>query len=274
LTIGSIIYGYIDHNAVSAVHCSTSAEWYLQRPPPDYYVFFVFGFTLAMCALYEAKYRQVPVMLFIALAGYLVNHYSSAYFSGNSTLSSSLGALCVGFLANFYTRLGHFIENWWWRTWDIHVAPRLRRFARNRKGPRYRHDLDNTEAYPAESAAAPDPEAPIKLRAMRRAHRIGYGLSAAAMLPAILVLVPGGLAVSGSLLSGVDAADQLTRNQTISANGTIISTTTESSTDLNATAFNVLLSVVQIAISISVGLSLSVLLVYPLGKRKSGLFSL
>jgi hypothetical protein len=48
---------------------------------------------------------------------------------------------------------------------------------------------------------------------------------------------------------------------------------TSSDGDLNSTAFNVLFSVIQVAISISVGLSLSVLIVYPFGKRRSGLFS-
>ena len=43
--------------------------------------------------------------------------------------------------------------------------------------------------------------------------------------------------------------------------------------NLDSTAFNVLFSVIQVAIGISVGLFLSALIVYPLGKRRSGLFS-
>ncbi|KAH8894310.1 DUF1212-domain-containing protein [Thozetella sp. PMI_491] len=276
ITIGSIIYGYIDRNAVSNVHCSTAPEWYLHRPGPDYYVLFVFGFTLAMCAINQAKYKQFPVMLFIALAGYLVNNYSSNYFSGNSTLSSSLGALCVGVLANIYSRLGRYVENWWLDVWESHLEPRVRRLSRGWKRQHSQDDIDFTESdsQPAGPTTISDPEASVKQRITRHARKIGYGLSVAAMLPAIFVQVPGGLAVSGSLLSGIDQADQLTRNQTILPNGTVIETTFKSSTDLNATAFNVLLSVIQIAISISVGLSLSALIVYPLGKRRSGLFSL
>jgi hypothetical protein len=46
-----------------------------------------------------------------------------------------------------------------------------------------------------------------------------------------------------------------------------------SETDLNTIVFNVGYSMIQIAIGITVGLFLSALIVYPLGKRRSGLFS-
>ncbi len=249
-----------------------------QETPSNYYVLFVLGFTLATCAIYQAKYRQLPIMVFIAIAGYLVNLYSSNYFAGNSTLSSSLGALCIGVLANFYSRLGRYVENWCLDVWEMHVEPRIESLANRWKGRSRRDDIEYADAAsgPAESTTqTTDGETSTKQRIARHARKIGYGLSAAAMLPAIFVQVPGGLAVSGSLLSGIDQADLLTRNQTIMANGTVVTTTSSKSTnDLNATAFNVLLSVIQIAISISVGISLSALLVYPLGKRRSGLFSL
>ncbi|KAG9890167.1 hypothetical protein KCU78_g18862, partial [Aureobasidium melanogenum] len=94
-----------------------------------------------------------------------------------------------------------------------------------------------------------------------------------AMLPAILVQVPSGLAVNGSLLSGVQAADQ------IAGKGQNGSTTTDAATlqsggSVNSVAFNVGYSVVQIAIGITVGIFASTLIVYPFGKRRSGLFSL
>ena len=43
--------------------------------------------------------------------------------------------------------------------------------------------------------------------------------------------------------------------------------------DLNTIVFNVGFSMIQVAIGITVGLFLSALIVYPLGKRRSGLFS-
>lgn len=104
-----------------------------------------------------------------------------------------------------------------------------------------------------EAARAPD------------ARRVGYGLAAAAMLPAIFVQVPSGLASGGSLVAGITSANAITGNQTaLAASG---------ASDLSSGAFSVLGSVIQVAISISVGLSLAALLVYPFGKRRSGLFS-
>lgn len=44
-------------------------------------------------------------------------------------------------------------------------------------------------------------------------------------------------------------------------------------TELNSIVFNVGYSMIQVAIGITVGLFLSALIVYPLGKRRSGLFS-
>lgn len=43
--------------------------------------------------------------------------------------------------------------------------------------------------------------------------------------------------------------------------------------DLNTIVFNVGFSMIQVAIGITVGLFLAALIVYPFGKRRSGLFS-
>jgi uncharacterized membrane protein YjjB (DUF3815 family) len=92
------------------------------------------------------------------------------------------------------------------------------------------------------------------------------------MLPAIFVQVPSGLSVQGSLVSGLTSADQIVRNQTGNAT-TLSSAEVGSSTTINSIALDVGFSVVQIAIGITVGLFLAALIVYPLGKRRSGLFS-
>ncbi len=59
-TIGSVIYGYMDDNAVSEVHCSVGDSWYTQRPPENYYLLFVLPFTLCLCAINQAKWKQTP----------------------------------------------------------------------------------------------------------------------------------------------------------------------------------------------------------------------
>ena len=112
--------------------------------------------------------------------------------------------------------------------------------------------------------------------------RFFHGLAAATMLPAIFVQVPSGLAASGSLVAGITSANQITGNATgisIVNNGTqgflnAQNTTTAGTDNLyGGTIFNVGYGMVQVAIGISVGLYLSALIVYPYGKRKSGLFS-
>ncbi|KAH8808013.1 hypothetical protein F5884DRAFT_351414 [Xylogone sp. PMI_703] len=104
--------------------------------------------------------------------------------------------------------------------------------------------------------------------------RLRHGVAAAALLPAIFVQVPSGLAASGSLLSGLNTADLIT-NRT--HNGTSIGGTSSvavsSPEDLNTIVFNVAYSMIQVAIGITVGLFLSALIIYPFGKRRSGLFS-
>ena len=104
--------------------------------------------------------------------------------------------------------------------------------------------------------------------------RLHHGLAAAAILPAIFVQVPSGLAASGSLVSGVTSANQLI-NQTGSSNSTNKTTISNGNdaSQVNAVVFNVGYSMIQVAIGITVGLFLSALVVYPLGKRRSGLFS-
>ena len=109
--------------------------------------------------------------------------------------------------------------------------------------------------------------------------RFFHGLAAAAMLPAIFVQVPSGLAASGSLVAGITSANQITGNGTgisVINNGTagfLDAQNGSAATVYSGTIFNVGYGMVQVAIGISVGLYLSALVVYPIGKRRSGLFS-
>ena len=104
--------------------------------------------------------------------------------------------------------------------------------------------------------------------------RLHHGMAAAAMVPAIFVQVPSGLAAGGSLVSGVQSANQITNapNGTLGTGSTTVSSATDTS-PINTVVFNVGYSMIQVAIGITVGLFLSALVVYPLGKRRSGLFS-
>jgi uncharacterized membrane protein YjjB (DUF3815 family) len=112
--------------------------------------------------------------------------------------------------------------------------------------------------------------------------RLGHGLAAAAILPAIFVQVPSGLASSGSLVSGITSADEISRNTSfysIINNGTEGFLEAQQNISLygskvySGVVFDIGFGMVQVAIGITVGLFLAALVVYPLGKKRSGLFS-
>lgn len=89
------------------------------------------------------------------------------------------------------------------------------------------------------------------------------------MHPAIYIQVPGSFAASVSFLSDLATADQINEpNPAGKKPGGTESRTARSASPM-------LVSMVEIAVNITVGLSLGVLLVYPLRKKgKSGIFSL
>ncbi|RPA89833.1 DUF1212-domain-containing protein [Choiromyces venosus 120613-1] len=95
--------------------------------------------------------------------------------------------------------------------------------------------------------------------------RVGHGLAFAAMLPAIFVQVPSGLAAQGSLISGIQNADAMVDKST--------TTPAPASGQFNSIVLDVGFSMIQVAIGITVGLFAAALVVYPFGKKRSGLFS-
>lgn len=92
--------------------------------------------------------------------------------------------------------------------------------------------------------------------------RMGKGMAVAAMLPGIFVQVPSGIASQSSLLTGVNAADEITSNSSSSA----------STTGDTGIAFGV--TMIEVAIGISVGLIAATIVIYPFGKKRTGLFTL
>ena len=217
ITIGTSIYGVMDKNASSEYTCPPNPMGgeYISRFP------FVPLFTLCLIMINQAKWKQTPVMIVIAFAGYIVNFFSAKRFASNIQIANALGAFAIGVMGNLYSRLVH-------------------------------------------------------------------GLAAAAILPAIFVQVPSGLAASGSLVSGIQSADSITQNGSgVIGNGTqgFADASNSSSPSPNggggssnsgpygSVVFDIGYGMVQVAIGITVGLFLAALVVYPLGKRRSGLFS-
>ncbi|KAI0107100.1 hypothetical protein GGR51DRAFT_166841 [Nemania sp. FL0031] len=199
ITVGTVLYGLFDSNAISATTCSNTMN-------PHIAFIFVPLFTICLAVVNQAKWKQLPVMVVISFAGYIVNYFSSPKFKAAPQIANTLGAFTVGVLANLYSRLQH-------------------------------------------------------------------GVAAAALLPAIFVQVPSGLAATGSLLSGLNAANQINNNSQ-PVDGTPSVPVDSSSGNVSDVLYNVAGSMIQIAIGITLGLFLSALIIYPLGKRRSGLWTL
>lgn len=93
--------------------------------------------------------------------------------------------------------------------------------------------------------------------------RLGHGLAFAAMLPAIFVQVPSGVASQGSLIAGIDTANNIVSNSS--------SASASSSSYGNVASLGI--TMVQVSIGITVGLFVATLVIYPFGKKRSGLFT-
>lgn len=196
ITVGITIYGLMDSSATSQQKCTNQDVYgneYLQHFP------FVPIFAAFLAVINQAKWKQMPVMIFIALCGYITNYFSTKKLGSNSEVANTVGAFTIGVLGNLYSRVWH-------------------------------------------------------------------GHAATAILPGIFVLVPSGLASSGSLIAGLKYADQVRDNLHTSGDSKISSTQ-----DLSLASLG--FGMIQVAIGITVGLFIAALIVYPFGKRRSGLFS-
>ncbi|KAH3662438.1 hypothetical protein OGAPHI_005690 [Ogataea philodendri] len=99
------------------------------------------------------------------------------------------------------------------------------------------------------------------LKSFNKIFSKGSFMTVSIMLPAVFVQVPSGIASQGSLLVGVDSANNL-------VNGT------SSSTDSSTSSISFGMVMIQVALGISIGLFMATLVVYPLGKKRTGLFTL
>ena len=94
--------------------------------------------------------------------------------------------------------------------------------------------------------------------------RLWHGHAATAILPGIFTIISSGLASTGSIISGLAYANAVRDGDKEVLN---------SMSDYKSSLSGLGLGMIQIAIGVTVGLFLSALVVYPLGKKRSGLFS-
>lgn len=283
LTLGIAIVGVAWPDASSQTVCSTPLSdngrvvW-----------LFVPLFTLALCIINQAKWKQMPVMLFIAFVGYVVNYVTAARFSGNPQVSSAIGSFAIAILANIYSRV----------SFDRLVAKADREFRKLMQTPSTTTPTISTEPATPSTLESSSQVSGWRLMLYRVLHlgklppghagsnvsekeskseqksrvQVSYSLAASAMLPAIFVQVPSGLSVSGSLVQGIAQGNQLASNSTGSTltAGDVYSGRGSANDVTSTIAFTVGYSVVQVAIGITVGLFLGALIVYPFGKGGKG----
>lgn len=197
ITVGTTVYGLMDDHASSETTCSGLDVWgseYAPRFP------FVAIFAIFLAIVNQGKWKQMPVMIFIAVSGYVTNYFSIKKIGSQSEVANTVGAFTIGVLGNLYSRLWH-------------------------------------------------------------------GHAATAILPGIFVLVPSGLAASGSLMAGIAYANAIKENLSDSDNTT--SPGVMNNTSISSLGYGM----IQVAIGITIGLFIAALVVYPFGKRRSGLFS-
>ncbi|KAJ5212375.1 uncharacterized protein N7498_004021 [Penicillium cinerascens] len=197
ITVGTTVYGLMDGNATNASSCSNLQVWgsvYTREFP------FVAVYAVFLAIVNHGKWKQMPVMVVIAVCGYITNYFSQLKLGSQSEVANTVGAFTIGVLGNLYSRLWH-------------------------------------------------------------------GHAATAILPGIFVLVPSGLASSGSLISGLQYANEVRHNLETSGNSS--STSELSETSVASLGFGM----IQVAIGITVGLFIAALVVYPYGKKRTGLFS-
>ncbi|CDM34195.1 Domain of unknown function DUF3815 [Penicillium roqueforti FM164] len=199
ITVGTTIYGLMDNHAVSDTSCPDKGAFknpYVQRFP------FVAIQTVWLLIINQGKWKQLPPMIIIAMAGYISNYFSTKRLGSNSQVANTVGAFVIGIMGNLYSRLWH-------------------------------------------------------------------GHAATAILPGIFILVPSGLAATGSLISGVQSADEI--RQSVGSHG---SSSSAPGAGLQSNSiFSLGFGMIQVAIGITIGLFISALVVYPYGKARSGLFS-
>jgi len=85
--------------------------WYRRNVELAWAFLTVPGYSMVLSLRNQAKVtrKEFPMMVIIACAGWACNHFASRAqtLSGRQDITSALGSLAVGFLANLYGRFGH-----------------------------------------------------------------------------------------------------------------------------------------------------------------------
>lgn len=111
LLIGTTVFGLLKRDAVSSTTCdippwfaADAMNWKLIHTR------FIWAPLFACCVglIYQARWRQLPVMALIAVCGHQANFWiSTQLVSSNPQVANAIGAFVIGCISNLYSRLFH-----------------------------------------------------------------------------------------------------------------------------------------------------------------------
>lgn len=109
LLIGTTIFGLIKHDAVSSTTCDIPTWFAADMNYKLIYTRFIWAPLFACCMglIYQARWRQLPIMAFIAVCGHQANFWISTQLSSNPQVANAIGAFVIGCISNLYSRLFH-----------------------------------------------------------------------------------------------------------------------------------------------------------------------
>jgi uncharacterized membrane protein YjjP (DUF1212 family) len=109
LLIGTTIFGLIKSDAVSSTTCDIPPWFAADMNWKLIHTRFIWAPLFACCMglIYQARWRQLPVMAFIAVCGHQANFWISTQLSSNPQVANAIGAFVIGCISNLYSRLFH-----------------------------------------------------------------------------------------------------------------------------------------------------------------------
>jgi uncharacterized membrane protein YjjP (DUF1212 family) len=240
VTLGAILYGAMDRNAVSSSDCYDTV-------PEQWQTLAVLVWFFCLSMLNQPKWKQMPLMLTTALIGW----FSSLRFESVGT--PAIGAFLIGLIGNLQSRFGVKIKNKALDAWQGCLQSNMMGFGKRTRGRSkagYMYDSDGCSD--TDIAVTP------------RSRRAVYSLPTVALLPAISLHGPGGIADLQLLDIVIEAAHK--------ANTFGVDMNEVMGGDIVEFTSRVIRLVVWVGISMTVGLFASTLLVYPFGRKHSGVF--
>ncbi|KIW35517.1 hypothetical protein, variant [Cladophialophora immunda] len=109
LLIGTTVFGLIKRDAVSSTTCDIPPWFAADMNWKLIHTRFIWAPLFACCVglIYQARWRQLPVMALIAVCGHQANFWISTQLSSNPQVANAIGAFVIGCISNLYSRLFH-----------------------------------------------------------------------------------------------------------------------------------------------------------------------